>query len=241
MRSAVRRRVPAALFRTLAIPVVLLGTALGCGTSNGTSKSTPEEWSIQERLAERLKQDTRVDSFTLGADRGRVRGESSAPVWVVIVSDFQCPTCKQWHDEVYPILLKNYVETGRVRMAYVNMPLPEHLNAMASAIAGGCASKQGKFWETHERIFETQRQWKDLPDARPYLDSLAIAAGADAGPLRICTERAMSTKLVRTDMERSKAAGVESLPTFFIGTHTLVGPAPVAAFRAVIDSALAGK
>lgn len=237
MRRAVIRCVPAALFRTLVIPLVLLGTALGCGTP----KSTPEEWSIQERLAERRKQDTRVDSFTLGADRGRVRGEGSAPVWVVIVSDFQCPTCKEWHDEVYPILLKNYVETGRVRMAYVNMPLPEHLNAMASAIAGGCASKQGKFWETYERIFETQRQWKELPDARPYLDSLAIAAGADAVPLRICTERAMSTKLVRADMERSKAAGVESLPTFFIGTHTLVGAAPVAAFRAVIDSALAGK
>lgn len=234
---ASRTERPAARFRALASVLVIAGIALGCGSP----KSTPEEWSIQERLAERLKADTRVDSFTLRADRGRVLGNATVPVWVVIASDFQCPKCKEWHDEVFSVLRKDYVETGRVRMAYVNMPQPEHLNAMASAIAGGCASVQGKFWETYEKIFATQRQWEDLPDARPFLDSLAIAAGADAGPLRLCTERALSTKLVRTDMARSKAAGVESLPTFFIGTHKLVGPTHLAEFRAVVELALAGK
>jgi protein-disulfide isomerase len=47
-------------------------------------------------------------------------------------------------------------------------------------------------------------------------------------------------KLVQTDAERSKAAGVDSLPTFFIGTHRLVGYSTPAAFRLVLDSALAG-
>jgi protein-disulfide isomerase len=230
-------RPPARLSRTSAIAIALVGAALACGTSKPTSERRP----IDSLLAERARTDTRTDSFTLAADRGRVLGAATARVWVVIVSDFQCADCKKWHDDVFPLIRKEYVATGRVRVGYVNMPLRAHLNAMPTALAAACASAQGKFWETHDRIFETQSQWKDLPDARPFLDSLAIAAGADAASERLCTERARATKFVRMDGERSGKAGVDSLPTFFIGTHTLRGPASVATFRAVIDSALAGK
>ena len=48
-------------------------------------------------------------------------------------------------------------------------------------------------------------------------------------------------KLIMTDIERNRAAGVDSLPTFFIGRHKVVGAPTVATFRAVIDSALAKK
>ena len=233
---------PARMVRTLSISLALAGGALACGTSKtesprANSPGTP----VRALIAEHNRLDTRPDSFTVAADRGRVLGDTTAAVWVVIVGDFQCRGCKQWSDEVFPLIRKEYVATGRVRMAFVNMPLGAHLNAMPTALAAGCAAAEGKFWETYERIFATQRQWKDLPDARPFLDSLAIAAGADAGPLRRCTESARATRLILADVERSKAAGVDSLPTFFIGTHKLLGAAPVAAFRAVIDSALAGK
>ena len=226
--------------RTLSISFVLLGAALACDTSKPESRKSPESF-IRSQIAQRIRSDTRPDSFTIAVDRGRVLGEATAPVWVVIVSDFQCRDCKQWFDEVFPLIRKEYVTTGRVRMGYVNMPLAVHLNAMPTALAAACASSQGKFWETYARIFETQSRWKDLPDARPFLDSLAIAAGADAATQRLCTERARAMKLIRQDAERSKVAGVDSLPTFFIGTHKVLGPARVATFRAVIDSALAGK
>jgi protein-disulfide isomerase len=189
----------------------------------------------------KLRALARPDSFTPAADRGRILGDSAAPVWVVFVGDFQCAECKRWHDEVFPLIRRDYVDTRRVRLAFLNMPQPRHLNAMATAMAAGCASAQGKFWETYAKVFETQSRWKDLPDARPYLDSLAITTGADATKLRYCTEAAQATKLINTDVERNKAAGVDSVPTFFIGAHKLVGYADVAKVRAVIDSALAGK
>ena len=226
--------------RSLSLSLALVGAALACGTPKSESPKSAASF-IRARIAERVTADTRPDSFTLAADHGRVLGETSAPVWVVVVSDFQCRDCKQWNDDVFPLIRKEYVATGRVRMAYVNMPLDIHLNAVPTALAAFCASAQGKFWETHARIFETQSRWKDLPDARPFLDSLAIAAGADAATQRLCTERARAMKLIQQDAERSKAAGVDSLPTFFIGTHRVLGPASVATFRAVIDSALAGK
>ena len=221
-----------------AFVVAILCTVLACKDSAPPAET---QRSVRELIAERIRTDTRPDSFTAAADRGRTLGDSTASVWVVVVSDFQCRECKRWHDVVLPLIRQEYVATGRVRLAFLNRPLDAHLNAMPTALTAACAAAQGKFWETAARIFETQSRWSPLPDARPFLDSLAVAAGADGVPLRICTERAQTTKLIRTDIERTTASGVDSLPTFFIGTHKLVGPASAPTFRAVLDSALAGR
>jgi len=220
--------------------IAIVGVALACDKKPAPE---PQQPSFRELIVERGKARaaTRPDSFSIAADRGRVLGDSAAPVWVVIVGDFQCAQCRQWNDEVLPVIRNEYVATHRIRLAFLNMPQPEHLNAMPTALAAACASAQGRFWETSAKIFETQANWKDLPDARPYLDSLAIAAGTDAPKLRFCTETARAQKFVYTDVDRNKATGVDSLPTFFIGQRKVVGAAPIATFRAIIDSALAAK
>lgn len=215
------------------------------GAASACDKPTPAPppKSFRQLMIERVRARalTRPDSFSVAADRGRVLGDSAAPVWLVFVGDFQCAQCKRWNDEVLPQLRNEYVATHRIRLAFLNMPKPEHLNAMPTALTAMCASTLGKFWETSAKIFETQAKWKDLPDARPYLDSLAIAAGADAPTLRLCTESARAQKIVYADVDRNKAAGVDSIPTFFIGQRKIVGAAPIATFRAIIDSALAAK
>lgn len=227
--------------RIPSIALALFGAAVACGAPKPEKPAASGTEIQQALMARRRMADQRPDSFTIAADRGRVLGDSAARVWLVIVGDFQCADCKTWHDEVFPLLRKQYVATGRVRMAFLNLPLPAHLNAMSAARAAGCAAAHGKFWETQSRIFETQSAWKGLTDPGPYLDSLAVGAGVDAATQRTCSERAQSTKLIQTDIERVRASGVDSLPTFFIGTHKLVGRAPVTTFRAVLDSALAGK
>ncbi|HTE46517.1 MAG TPA: thioredoxin domain-containing protein, partial [Gemmatimonadaceae bacterium] len=83
------------------------------------------------------------DSTSDRADRGRILGDSNATVWVVMVSDFQCPFCKQWHDAAFQQIMKTYVNTGRVRLAFLNMPLSIHRNAVPASEAAMCASVQG--------------------------------------------------------------------------------------------------
>lgn len=229
--------------RTQLITSMLLTFAAACGSpERDTTRSAPfVSPQVRAKMAERRLADARPDSFTTAADQGRVLGLPTAPVWVVIVSDFQCVDCKRWYDEVFPHLVKEYEATGRIRLAYVNMPRENRLNGMATALAATCAAASGRFWETAERIFATQDIWRSLPDARPYLDSLASAAGVNAPAQQLCTERARGMKLVQADMERATTAGVDSLPTFFIGTHKVVGNAPLATFRSVIESALAGR
>jgi protein-disulfide isomerase len=184
-----------------------------------------------------------TDSISSKADLGRIRGAESAPVWLIEISDFQCPFCKQWHDETFAKLDKEYVATGKVRLAYINYPIPSlHPNAKAASEAAMCASVQGKFWPMHESLFNTQPAWAKLPNPMPHFDSLAVTAGVQPASWRACMSSHATLPLIDADHENSAKAGVQSTPTFFIGGATKIGISgayPVDSFRVVIDRALA--
>jgi protein-disulfide isomerase len=174
------------------------------------------------------------------ADRGRIQGDSAAPVWVIVASDFQCPFCKTWHAETYPVLVRDYVRTGKIRMAYLNYPLNVHKNAWPAAEAAMCASVQGMFWEMHDAIFANQDRWSVMPNATPLFDSLAVNKFALNGDeWRSCMSSHATAALVQADFERLRTAGVESTPSFFIGDRGISGAQPTDVFRAAIEQALA--
>ena len=181
-----------------------------------------------------------ADSLTAMADRARIRGAATAPVWLVEISDFQCPFCKQWHDETFAKIDQEYVKTGKVRMAYLNYPLTRiHKNAQLAAEAAMCAGAQGKFWELHNSLFATQTRWADAKTPIVVFDSLAKAAGVDLKRWDQCVTSHATAKLIELDRDRSTKAGVESTPTFFVGDRALAGAYPVDTFRVAIDQALA--
>jgi protein-disulfide isomerase len=180
------------------------------------------------------------DSVSANADKARIRGAETAPVWLVEISDFQCPFCKQWHDESFAKIDQEYVKTGKVRMAYLNFPLSRiHPNAQAAAEAAMCAGVQGKFWELHGSLFQTQPKWAELKQPMAVFDSLARAAGVDVKGWNNCMTTHATAKLIEADRDRSGKAGVESTPTFFVGDRALAGAYPVDTFRVAIDQAIA--
>ena len=180
------------------------------------------------------------DSVSMRADRARIRGAASAAVWLVEISDFQCPFCKQWHDETFAKIDQEYVKTGKIRMAYLNFPLTRiHKNAQVAAEAAMCAGVQGKFWELHSSLFQTQPRWAEAKAPLIVFDSLARAAGVELKAWDACMTSHATAKLIDADRDRSMKAGVESTPTFFVGDRALAGAYPVDTVRVAIDQALA--
>ena len=181
-----------------------------------------------------------TDSVSTAADRGRIRGAEGAPIWLVEISDFQCPYCKRWHEEAFATIDREYVQTGKVRLAYLNYPLSSiHPNAQGAAEAAMCASVQGKFWPIHDALFRAQERWAGLENPMATFDSLAVAAGVAAAPWRACMTSHATAAIIEADRERSTKAGVRSTPTFFIGDRKLEGAYPADSFRVAIDAAIA--
>lgn len=177
------------------------------------------------------------DSILKLADAGRIQGSASASVWLIEASDFQCPYCKDWHDASYATIVKDYVNTGRVRFAFLNDPLHPHSEQAAEAAM--CASAQGKFWPMHQSLFATQDTWAEQADPAALFDSLAAKAGVSLKEWRGCVATHATRPMIEADQARLRASGVQSTPTFFVNGQKLVGAAPTATFVAALDSALA--
>lgn len=80
-------------------------------------------------------------------------GPDFAPVTVVAFSDFECQYCAKGHQ-----LLKKLQSDfpGKVRIAFKNLPMSFHKNALPAACAAMAAHRQGKFWEMADLIFSSQ-------------------------------------------------------------------------------------
>ncbi len=215
-----------------------LTVILACAPS-GTNKNGSETTTVSSAQTAPSTAAAPQDSSITLADLARVDGRASAPLWVIIVSDFQCPYCKQWHDSTYPALHDEFVKTGKVRVAYVNFPLNSHPQAWPAAESAMCAGAQGKFWQMEDAILDTQEQWAASSTPEAVFDSLAGRVGVDMTRWRSCIASGAMKPIIQADYQRASAAGVRSTPTFLIGNELLAGAHPIASFRRVIDSALA--
>ncbi len=89
----------------------------------------------------------KLPTSPLSLDSAKLRGSATAPVVLLLFSEFECPFCRKLFQDVLPTIDKEYVSTGRVLLAYRHLPLTSiHANAMSAAIASECAQSRGRFW-----------------------------------------------------------------------------------------------
>ncbi|HWK89744.1 MAG TPA: thioredoxin domain-containing protein [Longimicrobium sp.] len=183
------------------------------------------------------------DSLLARADRGRSKGPADAAVTLVEVSDFQCPYCREFATTTYARLDSAYLRGGRVRMVYINYPLPTHPEAFAAAEAAMCASVQGKFWELHDRLFATQREWGGQADAARRFAGFAREAGLDMAAWTECVDNDRTAALIVGDAMQASGAGINGTPTFVLnsraGSKALSGAIPFEQLSRELDALLA--
>ena len=183
---------------------------------------------------------TSNDPLVARADSSRIRGSASAKVWLILVSDFQCPYCKMWHDSTDAVIRREYVDNGKVRLAFVNFPLNIHPNAVPAAEYAMCAAAQDKFWQMHDSLFAQQEKWAPQENPTAALEQVAVSAGVDLTALRSCVSTHKMRPLIEADHEKAARAGVRATPSFFIGNQVLEGVQPASELRKALDAALAG-
>ncbi len=222
--------------------VVLAGLSplmFGCAPTSGSAAADVPDTDVRK-----LPNDRKVglpDRMMEIADASRVLGLKSAAVRVLVISDYQCDSCRLWFEQQLPALRADYIETGKVRLTWVHYPLRSHPAAVRAASASLCAGAQGKFWEASARIFGGQPLWASSARADTLIDSLAIAAGGEGFTLKNCTISGRMLRQVRRDIDWTDTAKAGAPPTVIIGSRRLAGAAALTGWRTALDSALAGK
>lgn len=221
---------------SLTLAGCLAGTA-ACSEppAEGRSVATLVRDSIRVRQARAFAE--RPDTAGSRVDSLRIDGLPSAPVWIVITSDFQCDRCRDFARDVLPTLRKELGQTGRARIAFVNFPQDNHFNARFAAHAALCAAGEGQFWPMHDSLFSTRATWDRMPDPQAWFDSLGARAGAPLEAMTRCRERQTFLPLLFRDLERSRQSGIAALPAVFVGDQLIpADKLSAASIRAAVDA-----
>jgi protein-disulfide isomerase len=160
------------------------------------------------------------------------RGEASAPVVLLLFSDFQCPYCAR----VEPILksVREQFPTD-VQVVFKHNPLPIHPQAPLAHEAAAEAARQGRFWEMHDRLFAQQQTLQ-----RDALVTHARELGLDVDAFTRALDTHTHRPAIARDMAEARALGVTGTPTLFVNGQRLTGAPAPAALTALIRRMLNG-
>ena len=85
-------------------------------------------------------------------------GPKNAPITLVEFSDYQCPFCEQWYQDVYSRLMTDYA--GKIRFVYRDFPLYAiHPDSQSAAEAALCAGEQNGYCSSMMRFSVGSTVW----------------------------------------------------------------------------------
>jgi protein-disulfide isomerase len=141
-------------------------------------------------------------------------GRADAPLALVEFSDYQCPYCARFHAAVLPRLKTEYIDTGKLRLLFKDLPLAMHREAMPAARAARCAGAQGKFWPMNEALFANQARLGAELYAR-----LAEMLALDVETFKACVAHPLTQQLVQRDANDARRLRMNSTPSFVLGRY----------------------
>jgi protein-disulfide isomerase len=144
------------------------------------------------------------------------KGNPDAAVKVIKYSDYQCPACRFYFNNLGEIIQRDYIETGRVQFIYHEFPLDIHEHAVAAGEAARCAGDQGKYWQMHDMLFTNQDQWAPLSTVRNVFSGYAGQIGLNRADFDACMDNGQHNAAVVAAGESAIAAGANATPTFSV-------------------------
>jgi len=243
------------LIAAVAIAAFFGGLSIGTfdnsnsGLSGEELKEILSEIEIKTTALQPTQQPTQpaaAQIIQVSLDDDPFKGNADAPVIMVEFSDFQCPFCLRFYEQTLPAIMENYVDTGKVKFVYRDLPLDSlHPNARPAHIASECADEQGKFWGYHDILFDNQSEWGRLPaaDLQSTLTKYASDLGLESASFEVCLESDAIADEVNKDSLDAARYGATGTPAFFIGNEKdgfvkLSGAQPFSAFQLEIDRQL---
>ncbi|WP_437818933.1 DsbA family protein [Sorangium sp. So ce1078] len=161
-------------------------------------------------------------------------GSRTAPVTMVVFSDFECPFCTRVETTINQ--LKEKYGPEKLRVIWKNNPLPFHKNARPAALAAETVFRLGgskAFWKFHELAFQNQKSL--TPDN---FEKWAGEAGVDKAKFKAAFDRQEYMAKIDADMAVGKSSGVTGTPASIINGVFLSGAQPIDKFTAIIEEQL---
>ena len=210
------------------IGVILV--AIVIGIAGTVSSSSPETVNLD------MERSHGTISTAMGSP---ILGDPSAPITIVEFGDYQCHQCYNWFHNTKPAITKEYIETGKVNLVFVDMAFLGR-DSPKAAQASYCAEEQDMYWEYHDVLYTLQEDKIDNGWANSErLKAFAFSLGLDMELFESCLDSGKYSKRVQYNTQQAREHGVRGTPGFFIvgpdGQQQIGGAQPFSVFKQVLD------
>jgi protein-disulfide isomerase len=176
--------------------------------------------------------------------RQPVIGDEKASIQIMEFGDFKCPTCKAFHDNVYPKLKKEYIDTGKVKMYFNNLAFlgPDSITA---ALAGEAIYKQNKeaFWKFYDLMYQRQQDEQKVWATESFLIDLVEKEfpEIDAKQFAADLKNKKYQNEVTQDAKEAEKYGITSVPDIYINGKQVANPTNYQEVKQAIEKELKEK
>ncbi|WP_421730963.1 thioredoxin domain-containing protein [Brevundimonas sp.] len=143
----------------------------------------------------------------------RVIGRADAPVTVIEYASFTCPHCAHWFNEVLPVFKARFVDTGRVRLVFRNLPTSPAEVAMTAAGIARCAPAD-RYQAVARSLYEGQAAM--LAGGQTWFSDAIAAGGMTGAQIETCFADPTVNRGLQSEIRAAQAAGVQGTPSFFV-------------------------
>ena len=169
-----------------------------------------------------------------------VLGNANAPITIVEFGDYQCEQCYAWYHNTKPAIVQNFIDTGKANLVFVDLAFLGK-DSPKAAQATYCAEDQGKYWEFHDILYNSQEHIDNGWANSERLKAFAFSLGLDMELFESCTDSGKYSKRVQYNIDEARKQGANGTPTFFIidsegNKQKISGAQPYSVFKNVIDS-----
>lgn len=138
---------------------------------------------------------------------------SSAKLTLVEFGDYECPACGE-----YNLLVKQLLTdfSGKINFVFRDFPLTQHANAVISSQAAEAAGLQGKFWQMHDKLYETQNDWSTSSDAKSIFIGYAQSLNLDINKFNADIDSAVIKNKIQSGTNDGNLINITQTPTFYL-------------------------
>jgi len=147
---------------------------------------------------------------------GNALGKKNAPVTLIEYADYQCPFCRDYALNTMPILINDYVRTGKLRMEFEPLTFigPDSETA---ARAGAAAGQQDLEWNFSHLFYFNQGTERSGYVTDAFINKLYAGAGVDAAKANAYRTTPAAAVPIATASAGAEKYGVASTPSFVVG------------------------
>ncbi len=194
----------------IAVVVVVAAILILVSSGDSSNSSTP---AANEPLNGLKETKAMLDGIP---QDGNALGKKNAPVTMIEYADYQCPFCRDYALNTMPILINDYVRTGKLRMEFEPLTFigPDSETAARAGVAAG---QQNLEWNYTHLFFFNQGTERSGYVTDAFINKLYAGAGVDAAKANAYRTTPAAAVPIATASAGAEKYGVASTPSFVVG------------------------